>query len=131
MSSPNISVSPAHAIGARKGTEYVRRAPRGAEQVMVPFPDAWLRSRATRVRRLSPGPDDGDHGPQNVEPHTQGRYLRDRPGPRDGAPPARRAGWPVKHVSTGRPGCSVFVTALPGHRGSAWLESDHPWRSMC
>jgi hypothetical protein len=70
MSSPNISVSPAHAIGARKGTEYVRRAPRGAEQVMVPFPDAWLRSRATRVRRLSPGPDDGDHGPQNVE-HTR------------------------------------------------------------
>lgn len=42
MSSPNISATPGRNLDGRKGTEQpVRRAPRGAEKVTVPFPDAW------------------------------------------------------------------------------------------
>jgi hypothetical protein len=93
MSSPNISVSPAHAIGARKGTEYVRRAPRGAEQVMVPFPDAWLRSRATRVRRLSPAPMTATTDPRTLS-HTRRDAICETAPARGTArrPPGGRAG---------------------------------------
>jgi integrase len=42
MSRANISATSARTMGVRKGTEQpVRRAPRGAEKVTVPFPDAW------------------------------------------------------------------------------------------
>ena len=42
MSSPNISATSGRTLDGRKGTEQpVRRAPRGAEKVTVPFPNAW------------------------------------------------------------------------------------------